>query len=161
MVQRSLLPTLFGQNGKPFTDVINDLQNQIENVFDGFSTGRGLAWAAPDSNFMPAIDVSETGDAIELLAELPGVDPKDVEINLTGQTLTIRGEKKSEKENKGKRWYMMERSYGAFMRSFNLPFMADPAKVEASYDKGQLKVHVPKPPEMKRETAKITIKSTN
>eukprot|EP01037_Dinobryon_pediforme_P009497 gene9497-9577_t len=161
MVQRSLLPTVFGQNGKPFTDVINDLQNQIENVFDGFAMGRGFLSTAPDSNFMPAMDISETGDAIEVLAELPGVDPKDVEINLTGQTLTIRGEKKSEKESKGQRYYTMERSYGSFMRSFDLPFMADPAKVEASYDKGQLKVHVPKPPEMKRETAKIAIKSKN
>ena len=77
---------------------------------------------------------------------------------VTGQTITIRGEKKSEKETKGKNWQMSERSYGSFSRAIPLEFSVDPAKVKATFDKGVLKVHVPKPPEAKSETKKIAIK---
>ena len=90
------------------------------------------------------------------MADIAGVRVKDVDISVTGQTITIRGEKKS--ETKGKNWQRSERSYGSFSRAIPLEFSVDPAKIEATFDKGVLKVHVPKPAEANSETKKIEIK---
>jgi HSP20 family protein len=97
------------------------------------------------TDVMPRVDVSETDQAIEVTAELPGLEEKDVEIDFTDDVLTIKGEKKSEKEQKEKNRYISERTYGCFLRSIQLPSGIDPAKIEASIDKGVLTVKVPKP----------------
>jgi HSP20 family protein len=108
----------------------------------------------------PKIDVGETKDAIEVTAELPGVDEKDLDLTLADGVLTVRGEKKSarEEQDKDKNWHVVERSYGSFSRTIPLPFDPDPAKVEAKFDKGVLHIHLPKPAEVAKKQQKIEIK---
>jgi HSP20 family protein len=91
------------------------------------------------------ISREETDKEIEITAELPGLEEKDVQVNLADNVLTIRGEKKAEKEEKEKNYHMIERSYGSFSRSIELPAGIDPNAVKATIDKGVLKVTVPKP----------------
>ena len=105
----------------------------------------------------PRIDVSETDAELKIEAELPGVDEKDLEVVLSDGRLTIKGEKKAEKEEKKKDYHLVERSYGSFARSIGLPFEADPGQVKASFAKGVLTVTVPKPPEVKAKEKKIQI----
>ena len=108
----------------------------------------------------PKIDIVESKDAIDLTAELPGVEEKDVDVTLADGMLTIRGEKKTERDerDKDKNWHVVERSYGSFSRAIPLPFDPDPAKVEAKFDKGVLHTHLPKPAEMAKKQQKIEIK---
>jgi HSP20 family protein len=96
---------------------------------------------------MPAIDVTETGNEIQITAELPGLERKDVDILLEDDILTIRGEKKveSKEEDKSKNYHVSERSYGAFYRVIQLPPGVDPGKIQATMSKGVLKVTIPKP----------------
>ena len=160
METRPTLPSLFRRAGTSIGEHMGDLQRQIDRLFDDF-TGR---WAVShngngNGNYWPALDMTETPDAIDVTAELPGVDPKDVDITAVGDMLTIKGEKKTEKETKEKDYYCAERSYGSFVRSVALPFEIDTSKVDASFDKGVLKVHVGKPPGVKKETKKIQVKT--
>ena len=134
------------------------LRRDMERVFEDFS--RDLGWGPPALarvGMAPRIDVSETDSEIKLEAELPGVDEKDVEVVFEDGRLTVRGEKKEEKEEKKQDYYLLERSYGSFARSIALPFEADPDKVKASFAKGVLTVTVPKPPEAKAKQKKIPI----
>jgi len=89
--------------------------------------------------------VTESDKEIEITAELPGLEEKDVQVNLSDNVLTIRGEKKAEKEQKEKDYHLIERNYGSFARSLDLPAGIDPDSVKATIDKGVLKVTVPKP----------------
>jgi HSP20 family protein len=108
----------------------------------------------------PKVDVAETKDAIEVTAELPGVDEKDLEVTLADGVLTVRGEKKTarDEQDKDKNWHVVERSYGSFSRAIPLPFDPDPAKVEAKFDKRVLHIHLPKPAEVAKKQQKIEIK---
>jgi HSP20 family protein len=101
--------------------------------------GKGGAWA-------PFLDVSETKDAMVVKAEMPGVDPKDIEIALTGDLLTLKGEKTKEAEEKDEHYHRMERTYGAFVRSVRLPMAVDGSKVTATFKNGLLVVTLPKTP---------------
>ncbi len=157
MENRSTLPTLFRRAGSSIGEHMTDLQRQIDRVFDDFA---GRWSAAPNGSYWPAIEMTETNESIDVTAELPGVDPKDIDISAVGDILTIRGEKKSEKQVKEKDYVCAERSYGAFARTLQLPFEVDTAKVEASYEKGVLKLHIAKPAGVRKETRKIAIKAT-
>jgi HSP20 family protein len=108
----------------------------------------------------PKVDIAESKDAIEVTAELPGVDEKDLDVTLANRMLTVRGEKKStrDEQDKDKNWHVVERSYGSFSRTIPLPFDPDPAKVEAKFDKGVLHIHLPKPAEVAKKQQKIEIK---
>jgi HSP20 family protein len=134
------------------------LRRDMERVFEDFS--RDFGWglpAAAGAGMAPRVDVSETDTELKIEAELPGVEEKDVEVVLSEGRLTIKGEKKQEKEEKKKDYHMVERSYGSFARSIALPFQADPDKVKATFAKGVLNVTVPKPPEVKAKEKKIAI----
>jgi HSP20 family protein len=91
-------------------------------------------------------------------AELPGARPEDIEISLSDGVLTVKGEKKTEKEDKQKNYHMMERSYGAFQRSFRLPTEVDPDKVEARFENGLLKITLLKAPQAQSKVRKIEVK---
>jgi HSP20 family protein len=124
------------------------LQREIDRLFDDFSRGFPLLGRRGSSDgqaLMPAMDVTETETDIEIAAELPGLEEKDVQINLADDVLTIRGEKKSERDEKNKDYCLIERSYGSFYRALELPAGVDPDKIKASIAKGVLKVVVPKP----------------
>jgi HSP20 family protein len=107
----------------------------------------------------PAISVAETADAIEVTAELPGVDEKDIKVNLDGNRLTIYGEKKAETKKDEKDWHVEERSYGSFYRSMSLPFNPPDHAVEAHLDKGVLHVSVKKPAEAAKSAKTVEIKT--
>jgi HSP20 family protein len=111
--------------------------------------------AASLARWAPAVDVYETGDNILVKAELPGLDPKDVEVRLEDNTLFLRGERKLEKEVKEENYHRIERSYGSFSRSFTLPSPVDADKVSAEYKDGVLTLSMPKREEAKRKTIKI------
>ncbi len=102
-------------------------------------------------------DVSETDKALELTAELPGIEEKDVELLLSDGVLTLKGEKRADKEEKEKDYYLSERHYGAFSRSLRLPETVDTGKIKATFEKGVLRIVVPKRAEAKAEKKKIAI----
>ena len=107
----------------------------------------------------PAINVAETADAIEVTAELPGVEEKDIKVSLDGNRLTISGEKNEEAKRDEKDWHVEERSYGSFYRSMSLPFSPAEGAIEAHLDKGVLHVSVKKPPEAAKSVKTIEIKT--
>jgi HSP20 family protein len=108
------------------------------------------AWA-------PAVDIFETDNSIVLKAELPGVDPKDVEVRVEDNTLYLKGERKFENETKEENYHRIERSYGSFARSFVLPNSMDAEKVAAEYQDGLLTLTLPKREEAKPKTIKINV----
>jgi HSP20 family protein len=107
----------------------------------------------------PAIDLVEKDGGYEITAELPGLDEKNVEVKLSNHTLTITGEKSEEKEDKRKDYYLSERRYGSFQRSFQLPEGVDADKIDAQFAKGVLTVKLPKTAEAKKAEKKITVKT--
>ncbi len=121
--------------------------------FAGFPSLPRLRGGLADVKF----DVSESADAIEISAELPGIDQKDVDLTLADGVLTIKGEKKTESEEKKKDYYCRERRFGSFVRCFRVPESVDEGKVKASFDKGVLEVVLPKRPEVKAKAKKIAI----
>jgi HSP20 family protein len=147
------------------------LRREIDRLFDDFAWGPGrspfrrplfdiepfwrgeLAWGKA-----PAVDIADTAKAYEITAELPGMDEKNVEVKLSDGTLTIKGEKKDEKEEKNKDYYLSERRYGSFQRSFNIPDGIDAEKIEAAFKNGILTVTFPKTPETQKKEKKIEIK---
>lgn len=152
---RSSVP---GRDLDPFFSMRRDFDRMVEDMF---RTTPALPEIWGSGNLAPKVDVKETSDAIEVTAELPGVDEKDVDVELHDNLLTIRGEKKLEKEegDKEKGYHVMERSYGSFTRQIQLPFGADPEKVAADFQKGVLKVRCPKPIEVQAKSKKIAVKS--
>ena len=156
-------PTLrpFGRRPEVATrgdDPFRALRREMDRVFEGF--GRDLGWALGDlpvGAMAPSIDVTESDTELKIEAEMPGVDEKDVEVTLTDNVLTVRGEKKAEKEEKKKDYHLVERSYGAYARSITLPFAAEPDKAKASFKNGVLSITLPKPPEVAAKAKKIAI----
>ena len=108
---------------------------------------------------MPAVDIAESEKGYEIKAELPGMDEKAIEVKVTDGSLTIKGEKQEEKEEKERDYYLQERRYGSFERSFELPESVDPDRIEASFKKGVLTVILPKKAEAQKPAKKIEVKS--
>jgi HSP20 family protein len=147
------------------------LHKEIDRLFDDF---RPLGWRWPSKHsafdldlpeigagwkITPAFDVTEKEKEYEITAELPGIDEKNVEVKLTNHTLTIKGEKTEEKEEKEKDYYLSERRYGSFHRSFQLPDGVNADKVEASFAKGVLTIKLPKTAEARKAEKKIQVKA--
>ncbi len=135
------------------------LQREIDKLFDDFTRGFPSFPSFGNGKFelVPSIDVSETDKAIEITAELPGLEEKDVQVNVADNLLTIRGEKKAEKEEKDKNYRLIERSYGSFERTLELPDGVNADAIQASMSKGVLKVTVPKP--APAQSKKIDVKA--
>ena len=133
------------------------LQQEIDRLFDGFSRGfAGFPNFPTTRELMPNMDVSETDKEIEITTELPGLEEKDVQLNMANNVLTIRGEKRNEREESKKDYHVIERSYGSFVRSVQLPDGVSADSVKAVMSKGVLKVTVPKP--APAQSRKIDIK---
>lgn len=137
-------------------DPFYSLRDEMERLFDTFSTQLPAA-ARAESALDFRVDVSETEREIAVKAELPGVDEKDIDVQLHGDILTIRGEKKQEKEESKKNYHLIERRYGSFARSLRLPFEPKDADVKASFRQGVLSVSVAKPAELKPTPKKIEV----
>src|SRR5215470_5851942 len=131
---------------EPFRDLVN-FQNQINRVFQ--DVGRGNDELLTSGTFVPPVDIYEDEHNITLKLEVPGIDEKDLDIKLENNTLTVRGERNFEKEEKEENFHRIERRYGAFARSFTLPNTVDPENVQASYENGLLKITLAKSAEAK------------
>ena len=107
----------------------------------------------------PAVDIVEKDNAYEVVADLPGMDEKNIEVNIANGTLTIKGEKQEEKEEKKKDYYLQERCFGSFQRSFRVPEGVDANKIDAQFKKGVLTVTMPKTVEAQKPAKKIEIKA--
>jgi HSP20 family protein len=115
---------------------------------------RELRWSGT-----PAVDITESDKAYEISAELPGLDEKDIEVKLVNGGLTVKGEKREEKEEKKKDYYLHERHFGSFERYFRLPDEVEADKIEASFRKGVLTLTLPKKPEAQKAEKKIAVKA--
>jgi HSP20 family protein len=136
------------------------LRNEMDKVFDNFSRGFELeSFRKAPGMFQPKVNVADGEKEIMVTVEIPGMDEKDIELSLTKDALTIKGEKKEEKEEKGKNYHRMERSYGSFSRTLLLPVEINTDKAEAAYKKGVLTIILPKTEKAVKETKKIPIKS--
>lgn len=160
---------------KPLSGAMRPLENlrrQVDRLFEDFDRGWHLPFSRSgfevepfwrrELSFagMPAVDIVEKEDAFEITAELPGMDEKNVQVKLSNGTLTITGEKKDEREEKKKDYYLSERHYGSFQRSFGLPEGVDPDRIEAKFAKGVLTLHLPKKPEARQADKTIDIKTS-
>ena len=142
-------------------DAISTMRDEMNRVFERFEQGWS-SWPAlcrrQGAFTVPELDLRENTNAIVVEAELPGVDEKDVSVTLANGMLTVKGEKKHEKEEKGENYCLAERSFGSFERSIRLPDTIEESKVEAKFDKGVLKVTAAKKPEAVKAERKIDIK---
>ena len=135
-------------------------QRAVNSLFDDFFKGIDIdAQGEKFGSFNPKIDMTEDEKSIKVTAELPGIEEKDIEVNLTKNILTVKGEKAQEKEEKGKESYYMERSYGSFQRSIQLPTEIQHDKIDANFKKGVLTITLPKAEIAIQEQKKIKVKS--
>lgn len=130
----------------PFKDVVT-LRDKMNRLFE--DAARGEEKDMITSSWSPAVDIYETEGELILSAEIPGVDEKDIEIKIEDNTLSIKGERRFEKETREENYHRIERSYGSFYRSFSLPGTVDQEHIEARHEAGVLKIHMPKKPEPK------------
>ncbi|POR47144.1 Hsp20/alpha crystallin family protein [Bosea psychrotolerans] len=150
---------------------VDRLLHEVERLFERFGAGavqlpfsrtslfhgawpRDVSWG-----LNPAIDVTERDKNYKVTAELPGIDPSDIEVKLSNGVLTIKGEKKDENERREADYHLSERHYGAFLRSFQLPDGVDADKVEALFEKGVLTIKLPKTADSQKSNRKIAIKA--
>jgi len=133
------------------------IKREMDRVWDSFLEGRPMRRAEEGREWLPSIDVSETKNDLVIKAELPGLDPKDIDISMSNGYLTIRGEKKNEKEEKDENYHLIERSYGSFTRSVRLPREVQSDKITASFKNGVLRVTLPKSEESKKKEIKIKV----
>ena len=144
----------------PFRDLAT-LHDCVDRLFEESLHGlRGLdrEEALQGSSWAPAVDILEKDNEIVLRADMPGLDPKDVDIQVQNGTLTLRGERKFESDVKEDNFRRVEWVYGSFVRSFSLPQTVDAEKVEAEYKNGVLEVKLPKRPEAKPKQIKVAVK---
>jgi HSP20 family protein len=150
-------------------DVFSAMRDEMDRMFERFEHGwprlpslfhRDSRTAGFGGVTVPDLDVRENTTSITVEAELPGVDEKDVTVTLANGLLTIKGEKKQEKEEKTDNYYVAERSFGSFARSIRLPDTVDEGKVEAKFDKGVLRITAAKKPEAVKAERRIEIKNT-
>jgi HSP20 family protein len=124
------------------------LQTDMNRLFDAFFQGRGGgATSAGSGRWVPAMDLIETEGHFVLRADLPGLSQEDVDLEVKNDVLTISGERRSEQHDKGEGFYRVERSFGRFSRSLDLPAGVDASAVSADFDNGVLEVRIPKPAE--------------
>ncbi len=136
-------------------DPFRDLQFRMNRVLADFARGGDEAPAT--GSFMPAADVYEDDHKLVLKFEVPGMEEKDLDVRLENNILTVKGERKFEKEEKEENFHRIERRFGSFTRSFTLPNSVDTGKVEAKYEAGVLKVTLPKRAEAKPKQVKISV----
>jgi len=141
---------------KPFGE-LSLFRGEMDRLWDRFLRERPLAKTFSEE-WAPFVDISETGDNLIVKAELPGLEAKDVNVSLSGDLLTIKGEKNKETEEKDEHHHYVERYAGTFQRSFRLPVEVQPDKVEASFKKGILKVTLPKAEAAKKKAIEIKVK---
>jgi HSP20 family protein len=140
---------------EPFRE-FSTLQDRMNRLFRE-TQGNSQDEALTSSSFAPAVDVYEDEHNVTLKIEVPGIEEKDIDVRIENNTLTVHGERKIEKEEKEENYRRVERQYGSFTRTFNLPPTVDAEKVQADYDKGVLKITLPKKAEAKPKQIKVNV----
>jgi len=138
----------------PFRD-LNVLQERMNRLFDDAGRGYRSDEPAATTTWSPAVDIYETDNEIVVKAELPGVDRKDINLNLENNVLTLKGERRFEKETKEENYHRIERAYGGFSRSFSIPATVDEERIRADYKDGILKIALPKKEQVRPKQIKI------
>jgi len=138
----------------PFKDMMT-LREKMNRLFEDAVTGKGEEKELISSSWVPAVDIYEKDNELILTVEVPGINEKDIEISIEDNTLSIRGERKFEKETKEENFHRIERSYGSFFRSFSLPGNIDQEKIQAEHENGILRVTMPKKAELKPKIIKV------
>jgi HSP20 family protein len=142
---------------EPFRE-FSTLQDRMNRLFrDSYNGEAGRDESLTASSFAPAVDVYEDEHQVTLKIEVPGIDEKDIDVRIENNTLTVHGERKIEKEEKEENYRRVERQYGSFTRTFTLPTTVDSEKVQANYDKGVLKIALPKKAEAKPKQIKVNV----
>jgi HSP20 family protein len=137
----------------PFREV-SVLQNRLNSLFRDFNEGDGPLTTA---SFVPAVDIYEDAQKVVLKLEVPGIEEKDLDIRVENHTLTVKGERKFEKEEKEENFHRIERRYGSFFRAFTVPTSVDTENVKASYSAGVLKLELNKKAEAQPKQIKINV----
>ena len=138
---------------------LQDRLNRMNRLFRESFSPESPEEALITSSFAPPMDIYEDEHNITLKMEVPGIDEKDIDVRVAGNTLTVHGERKFEKEEKEENYRRVERQYGSFTRSFTLPSSVDPSQVSANYDKGVLKISMAKKAEAKPKQIKVNVGS--
>lgn len=138
----------------PFREVAT-LQNRLNSLFQDYNRGEGEMVST--AGFVPPVDVYEDERQIVLKLEVPGMKQEDLDIQLESNNLTVRGERKFEKEEKEENFHRIERRYGTFYRAFTIPNTVDPNSVKADYDAGVLRIQLEKRPEAKPKQIKVQV----
>jgi HSP20 family protein len=138
----------------PFRDLVT-LREKMNRLFEEAYSARGEERDLVSSSWSPSVDIYETEQALVLTAEVPGIEDKNIEIKLEDNTLTLKGDRKFEKETEEENYHRIERAYGSFYRSFSLPPHIDQDKIEAEHENGVLKITMPKKHEAKPRTVKV------
>jgi HSP20 family protein len=146
----------FGQAVDPFRD-LGDIQGEMNRLFDSFFGRPAQQQAGMERVWAPAVDMYETKDELVVTAEVPGVSEKDIHLSITGDMMTLRGERNWNQEIKQENYYRGERWYGRFERTLPLPIPVQSEKVKASYRDGVLTVTLPKAEEIKSREIKIDV----
>lgn len=128
--------------------LVRELQQELFPLMSWFTESHPLA---QDKTWVPKVDIKEEQHEFVVYADIPGVDPKEIEIEMEGNTLTLKGERKEEKEEKGKNYYRIERLSGKFYRQFTLPETVDGNKISAQAKQGVLSIHIPKATQAKHQ----------
>ncbi|HIA51477.1 MAG TPA: Hsp20/alpha crystallin family protein [Candidatus Melainabacteria bacterium] len=150
--------TAIARREHPFLALQEEMNHLFEEFKGGLPFGRNR-WFEPMSEFSAKVDMKDDDKVIVVSAELPGVEMKDIEVKVEDRSLVIKGEKRSEKEEKDKNYYRMERSYGSFYRLLPLPTAVEKSAVEAVYKDGVLKVTLPKSKEAIENGKTIPVKA--
>ncbi|KMY67949.1 hypothetical protein AAU61_08890 [Desulfocarbo indianensis] len=145
---------LMPRKGAGSLDRLRSEMDQLWNRF--FASSEMPPMLREATGFSPKVDVKESDEAIEVTAEVPGLKAEDIDVSLTGDILTLKGEKKEEKEEKKGGYHLVERSFGSFSRSFRLPVAVSKDKIKASHKDGVLTLTLPK--DQKEATTKIKVK---
>lgn len=147
---------LRGSTWDPFKE-ISDMENRLSRLFSAPTTNGGAKEALTVAEWAPAVDIAEDDKEYIIKAELPEVRKEDVKVTVANGELSITGERKFEKEEKGKKYHRVERAYGSFLRSFSLPEAVDGTKVEAQFKDGMLTIHLPKDEKAKPKTVEVKL----
>jgi HSP20 family protein len=143
----------------PFREVVA-LQNRVNSLFRDLNVNESDDPVAAAS-FVPAVDIYEDAKKVVLKLEVPGIEQKDLDIRVENHTLTVKGERKFEAEEKEQNFHRIERRYGSFFRAFTLPSTVDTESVQASYNAGVLKLELAKKPEAQPKQIKINVGGEN
>ena len=144
----------------PFRSGLNDvavLQNRLNSIFHDFGRPEESSETLAAGNFVPAVDVYEDAEKVVLKLEVPGIRREDLDIRVEGRTLTVKGERNFEKEEKEENFHRIERRYGSFVRSFTLPATVNPEAVEATSTDGVLRISLAKKPEAQPKQIQVQV----